>query len=107
LGKKLIYSQEFVESKNNLLMFYYADGVKASIINKNTGKQRHSKTLTDDFGLCLNANKRMKPIYMENGICIYAVYYQFYEAMKNNRLHPIFKKFSMNDNPILIIFRLR
>ncbi len=107
--KGYIYSQEFVENKNNILMTYHQDGNHYAFINKETMKQWHAKRLEDDLGLAINATKREKPIYMESGTCIYAVYYQLFERVKdsNLKMNPIFEDFSINDNPILVILKLK
>ncbi|HTO14152.1 MAG TPA: BF3164 family lipoprotein [Edaphocola sp.] len=107
--KGYIYSQEFLENKNNILMVYHQDGNHYTVINKKNMTQYHAKRLQDDFGLGLNLTKRSKPIYMENKNCIYAIYYQDFEYINDTKTTPnhIFENFSINDNPILVVLKLK
>lgn len=107
--KGYIYSQQFVENKSNILMTYHQDGNHYAFVNKETMEQWHAKRLEDNLGLAINATKRAKPIYMESGTCIYAIYYQQYESIKNSNpiMNPVFKDFSIYDNPILVILKLK
>jgi hypothetical protein len=107
--KGYIYSQEFLENKSNLLMIYHQDGNHYAFINKETMEQWHAKRLLDDLGLGINATKRAEPIYMESGTCIYAIHYHFYDRLKdsNTNLNPVFNDFSMEDNPILVVLKLK